>query len=325
MSFKKIEDFIIKHNLIEQDSTIILGLSGGPDSVFLFHFLLYLKTKLPFIFICAHLDHEWRKESREDVEFCRNLCKIHSIVVECKKISELPIKIKSRGSKEDVARNYRRFFFEKIKKKYGAHAIAVAHNQDDQVETFFIRLIRGTTVSGLSCMHPLQNNYVRPLLETSKQTILDYLKEKHLTYRFDATNLSRDYLRNRIRLDFLPSLQKIDARSKKNILKTIDSMQQTEAFIKGTTRAMLSKITDKNNTLNVKALLALDDIFLQRRVILEWLYFSQISFNISTKLIDEILRFLDNKKSTSHQFNTWKISKKKFQASIVKASINPHH
>ena len=138
------------------------------------------------------------------------------------------------------------------------------------------------------------------------------------------TNLSRNFLRNRIRLDLVPTLQQVDQRSKKNILKTINSMRETEEFIKKIALHHLHKTTRENNVLDIKKFFAIDDTILKRRVILEWLYTSQVPFNISTKLIDEIIRFLNNKKSTTHQFDTWQISKKKFRASIIKTSINPH-
>jgi len=312
MSFQQIKQFVMHNKLIKPKKTIIIGLSGGPDSVYLFHFLLWLQKQIPFKFIAAHLDHQWRKESGKDAIFCQKLCKKYTIRLVTARASELDITIKKTGSKEDQARQYRRFFFAHIKKEYNADAIALAHTQDDQIETFFIRLIRGATVSGLSCMRPKQNDYIRPLLTTTKKDILAYLKRRKISYLTDPTNISPKFLRNRIRLELIPVLHKIDPRTELNILKTINAMQETEDFLEEFSKKTLETISiikNNNRNLNIKAFLALNP-FLQKRVLLQWLYEAQIPFTISTGLITEIIRFLKNKKSTTHQIDTWQITKK---------------
>lgn len=311
MSFSKITEFVEKNKLINPSETIILGLSGGPDSVYLFCFLLWLQKKIPFTFIAAHLDHEWRTNSAQDVTLCKTLCKKHAIPFFSAKISQLTIKVKKTGSTEDQSRQCRRFFFEQLKKKHKANAIALAHTKDDQLETFFIRLIRGTTVSGLACMRPHDDDYIRPLLQVSKKEILTYLKRNKIAYITDPTNVSPKFLRNRIRLDLIPILRKIDPRSESNILKTVTSMQETDDFLETLAKKTLQEICiEKNGTqqVNLKQFLSFEP-FLQRRVLLEWLYQSKVPFTISTGLIEEIIRFLKNKKSTTHQFDTWQIKK----------------
>jgi len=312
MSFQQIADFTEQTNIIKPEQYVILGLSGGPDSVYLFHFLLWLRKKIPFKFIAAHLDHEWRKESHKDIIFCEKLCKQHDITFVSKAISELDIKIKKTGSKEDQARKYRRFFFKQVQKQFKADSIALAHTQDDQLETFFIRLIRGATVTGLSCIRTKQNGlYIRPLLKTTKKTILAYLEQHKIKYLTDPTNVSPKFLRNRIRLELIPILQKIDSRAEQNILKSITALQETDRFLEKLSKQTLETISTIQNGechLYIKEFLDIDP-FLQKRVILEWLYKTNAQFNVSTGLIEEIIRFLKNKKSATHQIDTWQIKK----------------
>ena len=316
MSFKKIEQFVIQHNLISSNQTIILGLSGGPDSVYLFYFLLYLKKHIPFSFVAAHLDHEWRKSSIKDLLFCEQLCKSHQIPFISEKISNISLDIKKTGSKEDLARQYRRFFFEELQKRLAADAIALAHTQDDQLETFFIRLIRGSTISGLSCMRIKDNQYIRPLLNTHKKDILNYLKRHAYGFVTDPTNQSTLFLRNRIRLKLIPTLKQVDSRAEQNILKTILAMQEADGFIEDMSKTILDMANNELNQLDLKQFYALPE-FLQKRVLLEWLYKAHVPFTISSGLIKEIIRFLYNTKSTTHTVDTWSITKKKHLASIL--------
>ena len=320
MSFKKIEEFVNQHHMITPNTTIILGLSGGPDSLYLLYFLHTMQKKVPFSIVAAHLDHQWRPNSNQDMLLCKKVCEKLKITFETTTISALPFNGKEKGSKEDLARQYRRAFFDQLKKKYNADVIAIAHTEDDQIETFFIRLMRGATVSGLAAIRPQSENYIRPLLQVTKKEILNYLKRNRIPYALDPTNTSTQFLRNRIRINLIPVLKKIDSRAEKNLLKTIDSMQETEVFLKNLAQKALIEISAKKEPerhIFIEKFLK-QDAYLQRRVLLEWLYEAKVPFNISTGLIEEILRFMNNKKSNIHQFDTWFIKKKKNMIYILK-------
>ena len=163
--FLSIDHFIERHSLIPKNSKVIVGLSGGPDSVFLLHLLAHKKNHgLVQDVVVAHLDHEWRPNSDEDVQFCHELAKKYDIRLVAAKMSDLSISLKFNGSKEEVARHARRFFFEQLRKKENADTIALAHHAQDQQETFFIRLIRGASLAGLTAIKPQHGYYIRPLL-----------------------------------------------------------------------------------------------------------------------------------------------------------------
>jgi tRNA(Ile)-lysidine synthase len=216
-----------------------------------------------------------------------------------------------------LGRFLRRAFFQEVRQQFNADSIALAHHADDQLETFFIRLLRGTTVTGLACMRPKQDPYIRPLLCIKKQEILDYLERKQISYLTDPTNKSPDFLRNRIRMSLIPVLEQIDTRYFTNIQKVIGTMQETDAFLQQLAQQTLATISPIPQNIDIKKLLALDS-FLQKLVITQWLYSANVTFTISSAFIDEILRFFSNKKSNTHQFNQWLITKTRNIASIVK-------
>lgn len=314
-SYKFEESFLKKINLSEiRDSKIIVGLSGGADSVFLLSFLNKEKINLNLNIIAAHLNHEWRESAIVDEEFSIALCEQLKIPIIVKKASDLNFTPKERGSKEDTARQLRRYFFESLAKENDAKFILLAHHLDDQEENFFIRIIRGSSISGLAGIKRLDGIYFRPLLEISKKEILDVLHENHISYINDPTNEHTDYLRNNIRKNVIPSLKEIDSRFDKNFLKTITKIQDANNFIdKITTETLLDITTEKG--LDIKKFL-MDDPFIQDQVIVKWLIQNKASFTPSDNFIKEVKKFLSSKEGGSHTFDKWKIIKEKNNAII---------
>lgn len=313
--FKKIINFIETHNLIKPHDKIIVGLSGGPDSVFLLLFLRNISYKFNLEIIGAHLDHEWRDNSYLDLELCKKLCESNNINLISKKASEIKLekKLKS-GSKEDLGRLLRRQFFQNLLKSYNANSIALAHHYDDQIETFFIRLIRGSTISGLASIKAKNGPYIRPLLSIDKSEILDYLEKNNIQYIKDYTNEEDLYLRNRIR-KIIPEFQKADKRFKTNFAKTLDNINKTNNFLEKLTQEKFTEIykimnniiyIDKNKFLKVED-------FLKSRILILWFIKEQVEFVPSEKLFEEILRFIMqvNPKSNKHTiYSSWSICKK---------------
>lgn len=318
--FKNIEEFIRKHDLFDVGQTVVVGLSGGPDSVFLLQYMLKIKQAYCLHVIAAHLDHEWRESSKDDAAFCAQLCAQWQVPLISMRASQLNVAIKQTGSKEDVGRQLRRALFESVRHQYGAHAIVLAHHADDQLETFFMRLVRGATVAGLAGMRPRDGYYVRPLLCVHKKDILAYVHEQKISYVIDPTNESDDYLRNRIRKQLLPRFNALDNRACTNTLKAIDDLQQTDAFLQNMTqRAYQSVCCLAPAVIDIKKLCALEPL-LQRRVIVMWLCSQQVSCMLSGALIEEIMRFLCHAKSTAHCLGTWTVVKKSGHAHIVLAN-----
>ena len=308
--------------LIPESSTIVLGLSGGPDSVFLLHLMLQLK-KAGHIqnIIAAHLDHEWRPDSANDTQFCKNLAEQHGIPFETKKLSKLPIDLKWEGSKEDIARNARRFFLESIQQKYNADAIALGHHLQDQQETFFIRLLRGASLTGLCSMWPKYGPYIRPLLDTNKAAILQYLTDHGIAYLEDPSNQYETFLRNRIRTTVIPALKAADDRFDTTFLHTLGRLQETEQYLNQHAHqlfAAMSRKSDGQLEVSIDKLLAQPPI-MQSRLIILWLRQEAVQFPVTQSFIDEITRFLKQPESKKHAIlPKWKLVKKRNVAWIDK-------
>jgi len=321
---QNVDAFCQKYNLLPPDSSIIIGLSGGPDSMFLLNYLARQQKIKNLKVIAAHLDHQWRKNSADDVTFCAEQAKSHGIAFISATALELGFKKTYHGSQEEYGRIMRRSFFEMVKQQENANLIALAHHEDDQVETFFIRLIRGTTISGLCSMRPQQGSYIHPLLDISKENIIEYLQTHDIPYLIDPSNESSDFLRNRIRHQVIPVLESIDTRFTKNTLRTIESLQETDDFLTDITKKTIEQISFiENNTLflKIKELKILNS-YLQKRVLFSWLCMQHIPVRPSAAWLKEILRFLFQQHGGTHQIHPeWSISKNKGIASIRKEQL----
>lgn len=315
-----------KRQSIATRPRIILGLSGGPDSLFLFHVLKDLHAQQKIELIAAHLDHGWRKESGDDVAFCQALCLKHNIPFVSAKADTLAIRIKPNGSQEEIGRKLRRFFLEQTCALHHGHLITLAHHQDDQQETFFMRLIRGTSLAGIHGMNEFEPPsllatahqaapYLRPLLSTSKKEILKFLDENKHLYLTDSTNESDSYLRNKIRKYVIPALQACDQRFDNNFAATVEKLKEEDEFLERLTQKTFHEIflSDQSSGIyrgNLAKLQALDPV-LQRRVILNWLITEQIPFTLSSGFINEIVRFLTSREGGQHALGThWSLHKK---------------
>lgn len=290
-------------SLISAKSTIIIGLSGGPDSVFALHQLVQAREALGLTLLAAHLDHEWRASSQEDVQFCIRLCRSWDVPLVVKKGSELQKDFTNNGSQEDLGRAMRQFFLEEVRQQYQATCIVLAHHQNDQLETFFINLIRGTTITGLGGIPEKNGAYVRPLLNVSKKEILEYLTAQNIAYHTDPTNSSDAYLRNRIRATVIPALLACDSRALPNSIRAVKNLQDTEQFLQKVTATALQKVAHLDNT--DKNILDLTKFFelepyLQYRVLKLWLSAHSKTIRSSQRYLQEIMRFLESPRGGKH-------------------------
>jgi len=315
----KIKNYITTHNLLNQNDTIIIGLSGGPDSVFLLHMLVALRAEYNLTLIAAHLNHEWRKEADEEEALCAQIAQQHAIPFFSAKISQLKHTIKQSGSKEEYARKIRRFFLEKVLHERHAQHIALGHHAQDQQETFFIRLIRGTSLTGLTSMKPKHGLYIRPLLETNKNDILAWLTTHNISYAIDSSNESSDFLRNRIRSSVLPALHECDKRFDANFLSTLQHLQEDDEYLMRITHQLFDTITtviNNNRSIDLKKFFAADKA-LYYRLIIHWFITEKVPFQPTQTFLDEIIRFLESPRGGTHTLHaSWRIVKKQQHARI---------
>lgn len=322
-TFNTIDSFVQKHSLLHPNQTIIIGLSGGPDSVFLLYYLLSKKESLNLTLIAAHLNHEWRDSAHIDADLCVKLCKQLDVPLLCAKKSDLKIDCKPSGSKEQDARIARRTFFNNLINDYRAEAVALAHHQNDQEETFFIRLLRGAALTGLSCMQPKSGPYIRPLLPINKTDILDWLNANEISFAIDPTNDSHDFLRNRIRHTLVPTLHKIDPRFHTSFAHTLERLQETERFLSHITQSTFNTLAEYNKekkcyVIDKKEFLACDPV-LQYRILVHWLSIEQAHFPVTQAFFDEMLRFIKQPGNKTHTMrNIWHLTKNNHSFYITK-------
>ncbi len=288
---------------IPKNSTLIVGFSGGPDSTCLLKLLTNLQSSHNITLIAAHLDHQWRKESEQDAAWCKEFVKKlnKNITFEHATASKYAKNIKYNGSKEEVARIMRRTFFQQLAIQYQAQAIVLAHHQDDQLETFFIRLIRGSSTTGIAGMKQCDGLYLRPLLNISKETILQFLNDQSIPFLTDQTNQNTDFLRNKIRHQLITQLNTIDPRFATNTLRCMQHLQETNDLLDQITTQTIRTMQNNQNQYCVDTFLKINAV-LQQRIIMQLLIVSHVQCTPTEKFLQEIIRFLSKKQSAkAHQ------------------------
>ncbi len=217
-----VEEFLKKYKLL--DKTLIVAFSGGYDSMCLLHILQNLSSKHPFKLIAIHLNHNWRgKESDNEEANCRQFC--NNIEFYCEKIdNNIP-------QTETAARDARYAFYEKYTKLCNADAVITAHNANDNAETIFYRLLKGTGITGLEGIQEKRDIYYRPLLSVYRKDIENYCKEQKLTPNNDSSNLNTKYSRNRIRQEIFPQLLEISPDFIKNLNNLSNSAREANKII----------------------------------------------------------------------------------------------
>ena len=220
---EKVRIFIRQHHLLQDESRVVVGLSGGSDSVCLAHIL----DKLGYQVVAAHCNFHLRgDESMRDEQFVVSLCQQMGWNLHQEDF-DTAVYARQKGiSIEMAAREYRYDWFKRLKEEVGAEAIAVGHHQDDNVETLLLNLTRGTGIKGLCGMQPKNGDVVRPLLCLTRKDILTYLEDVHQTYVTDHTNLEDDFARNKVRLDVLPLLETINQGAMKNLASTQENLTE---------------------------------------------------------------------------------------------------
>lgn len=241
---KQVQDFIREYGMIEEGDKVIVGVSGGADSVCLFFELLDYRRECSYTFEVVHMEHGIRgKESINDAEFVENLCLEHQIPFHLFRKDVLTLAREYQMSTEEMGRKVRYEAFDEVCRKQGGNKIAVAHNMDDQAETILMNLVRGSGLKGLCGILPVRENIIRPLLGTSRAQIEQELLKRGVPWRVDATNLETDYTRNRVRLQILPELSTmVNSGAICNIAAAGRHVQQAEAFLEKTAKKLSEKM-----------------------------------------------------------------------------------
>lgn len=207
---------------------VIIGLSGGMDSVCLFHILKDLGVSLEAV----HVNHQIRgEEAKRDEQFVKNLCARYNIPFHGYRYDVPKISREKHLSEEEAGRMVRKEAFARVMKEQGAGYVALAHHGNDRAETFLFHLSRGTGVKGLGSMKPVQGTIIRPLLWAERKEIEQYVQEKGYEFVEDATNSQTEYTRNKIRHEIIPALEEINPRCIPHICGAAEKLSAVSAYI----------------------------------------------------------------------------------------------
>ena len=223
---EKVRNNIQKEKLIQAKEKVIIGVSGGPDSICLLDMMRKLQEKEQFSILVCHINHQIRKEAYQDQEFVENYCKKYDIPCYCTQIDVTHMAKTKKIGLEEAGRQARYAFFEEIFKQEKADRIATAHTQNDRVETVLMHLLRGSGISGLKGIGYTRENgkYIRPLIEINRKEIEAYCEQNQLNPRIDCTNQDNTYTRNRIRNELIPYLEK---EYNPNLIESITRLAKT--------------------------------------------------------------------------------------------------
>ncbi len=237
-------DFIKRENIFAPADKILLGVSGGIDSMV----MAALSDLAGFNYSIAHCNFGLRgNESDMDELFVKNYTLEKNRAFHCKKFETKKYAREKGISIQMAARRLRIDFFEELILKYGYKYYATAHHQDDQIETFFINLLHGTGIAGLHGILPKQGNLIHPMLFTTRKDIRKFATENHLIFREDSSNQKKDYTRNKIRHDLLPVIETIHSDYRNIFTTTIFRLKQAEQIYRQQIKSVADKIVEKEN------------------------------------------------------------------------------
>ncbi len=263
---------LARYRLIKESDRVLVGISGGPDSVALLHILHALRRKLRFSIGGLYINHRLRpRAANKEARFCKDLCARLRIPYYYEEIEIERLAGEEKTGIEETARNHRYRTLEQLAAVNGYDKIAVGHHRDDRVETILFNLIRGSGRAGFAGMPVRRGKIIRPLFDLSREQIIDYLKRSELEYMIDRSNLSPQHTRNRIRLDVLPLIeQKISPRASENILRFSEILAEEEVYLNSQTERIYGKSVAK--TAGGKIKLDLDrflqyGLWLRRRLV----------------------------------------------------------
>ena len=281
--FREILNINKKYNLIENNDIIVVGFSGGPDSVFLVEMLKKLQYFFNFKIYLVHINHLLRGEDADsDENFSFEYAKKNNLEIFIKRIPVKEIAKEVGKTLEEVGREERYKFFSEIYEKVGATKIATAHNKDDQIETFLFRLIRGTSLQGLEGIKIKNNNIIRPISEIYKKDILKYLNKNEIQYKIDKTNFENEFTRNSIRLDLIPFIEeRYNIKFKDKIFSLIEEIRENNQ----NNSLSLSNYTDSENRIILEKIKFLSDFDKKN---LFSLFLNQKNIEFNRNKIDEI-------------------------------------
>ena len=299
---EKVLNTIKQYELIKKGNTIVIGVSGGPDSMALLNLLNDIKDKLQFKIVVAHINHGLRIEADEETEYVKEFCTNKGIPFYYKKENVEQLSKEQKIGTEEAGRKLRYDFFDEILEKVKSQKIATAHNANDNAETVLMNIIRGSGTSGLKGIEAKRDDkFIRPLIECTRDEIEEYCKENDLNPRFDKSNKENIYTRNKVRNILIPMLKD---EFNPNIIKSINRMseiarEENEYIQKQVEQAyeqilINEDISEKEIELDLKKFNNLDSVIKNRLVLYTISRIIGTSQNIEKIHIRDIINLCQN-------------------------------
>lgn len=251
----QVKETIDEHKLLRKGERVIVGVSGGPDSVVLLYVLNALRYELGITLHAAHLNHRLRKDARLDQRFVEKLCERWKLQLTARSLKKSDFK--KNGSQEAIARDYRFQFFMDLAKKENAQAIALGHTQDDLAETVLMRVIRGAGLMGMRGILPRRQingfRFIRPLLDIPRSEIERFLKKEKLPFRLDSSNRDLKFFRNKIRRELIPYLKRRhNPKIKEGLAHLANVLAGDYEYLEGQSKKILTKLLESQSPVAIK-------------------------------------------------------------------------
>ena len=289
----KVLNTINKYNLINDGDKVVLGVSGGPDSIAMLNILNDIKNDknlhMNFDIIVAHVNRMIREEAIDDQRFVENFCKKIGVSFYAKSIDVQKIANNKKIGTEEAGRNARYEFFDEILEKENANKIAIAHNKNDKIETIIMNMLRGSGIAGLKGIEPIKNNkYIRPLIECERFEIEEYCAKNGIEPRIDRTNFENVYTRNKVRNIVIPFIKQ---EFNPNIIQTMDRLsdlvKEEDEYLEKLVETKYNDYVEKED--KVQIIMNLKDFNTEEKVIKSRLLLYTISRLLgTTKGIEKI-------------------------------------
>ena len=293
---KIVHDFIIKEAIFKHGDGVVVGLSGGADSVALLRCLIELSGELGLKLFASHINHNMRGEdSFEDERFCVDLCSKLAVPIKVFSVDVKGYAAEKKLSYEEAGRELRYKAFAEALTLFSADSIATAHNKNDQAETFLMRTIRGTGIKGLCSMRPIAGSLARPFLCVSRTEIENYLESINQPYRTDGSNTSDIYTRNRIRSKLLPLIiNELNPSVINAVCRSADILNEENDFIENETDKAYDECNTENG-IDITKLNSFHSAIIKRVIRLAYKNWAGTLHDLSAAQTDCVLALITNK------------------------------
>lgn len=299
----KVLKTVKKYNMLSKGDRVLIGVSGGADSIALLEFFVSVKEKYDLDICVAHIEHGIRGEdSVNDAEFVENYCKKLGVNFYLKAIDAPNLAKKAKMGVEEYSRMARYDFFNTIE----CDKIATAHNLTDNIETLLFRLARGTGLKGACSIPAVRGKIIRPFIEVSSGEIRKWCNDNNIPYRVDCTNSDSAYSRNLIRLEILPLFEKLNANYQDNIENFISDVNEDYAFIDDYVKKIYPKIV-KNNEIDLPKLNELD-LSIKKRILI--MFFDENGYSLNRIHLQSVIDITLKSGKTQIKENVFAISAK---------------